>query len=410
MLNIIWSAFFLLGFIATLFQAIADGNPQVWTEVINQLFAAAGNAFNLALNLTGMLCLWLGFLKIAEKSGITELLAKALRPLFRVIMPDVPAQSPAIGSIVMNMAANMLGLDNAATPMGLKAMEQLQQENPHKNTASNAQIMFIVINSAAITVLPISILMYRSLQGSTNPGAVFLPILIATSASTLAGFLAVAFVQKLHIFNRTMLFFLLGLLGLTAGICALFWQADAATRLKYSECGGNAVIFTFIAVFLCCGIVKKINLYETFISGAKEGFNIAVQIIPYLVAMLAAIAVLRYSGILDAVVWCLSQLFSLLGFNTDFVPALPTALMKPLSGNGARAMMLETMQNYGADSFPAFVASVVQGSTDTTLYITALYFGAVKIAKTRHALPCALFADLIGIITAISISYLFFEG
>ncbi len=410
MLNILWTAFFIISFLAALVQCAFMGNTAIFSEIANQLFAAARNAFELAINLTGMLCLWLGLLKIAEKSGLTELLAKALRPLFKVIMPQIPENSPAIGSIVMNMAANILGLDNAATPMGLKAMEQLQAHNTKKNEASNAEIMFIVINASAITVLPISILMYRHLQGSANPSAVFVPILLATSCSTLAGFLAVSFVQKLKIFNRMVLAYLLGLIGLVGGLCALFWHLSPEARLQYSETFGNALILFFIFLFLLAGLVKKLNLYETFIEGAKEGFQIAVQIIPYLVAMLTAIAVLRYSGVLDGVVWCFGKFFGWLGVDTGFIPALPTALMKPLSGNGARAMMLETMQNYGADSFPAFVSSVMQGSTETTLYVIALYFGAVKIAKTRHAVPCALFADFVGITAAILFSYMFYEG
>lgn len=410
MLNILWTAFFLVSFAAAVIQCVCFGNTAIFSEIANQLFATATSAFQLALNLTGMLCLWLGLLKIAEKSGLTELLAKALRPLFKVIMPQVPENSPAIGSIVMNMAANILGLDNAATPMGLKAMEQLQADNKKKDTASNAEIMFIVINASAITVLPISILMYRHLQGSANPSAVFVPILLATSCSTLAGFLAVSLVQKLKIFNRTVLAYLLGLIGLVGGLCALFYHLSPEARLQYSETFGNALILFFIFLFLLVGSIKKLNLYETFIEGAKEGFQIAVQIIPYLVAMLTAIAVLRYSGVLDGVVWCFGKFFAWLGVDTGFIPALPTALMKPLSGNGARAMMLEAMQTYGADSFPAFVSSVMQGSTETTLYVIALYFGAVKIAKTRHALPCALFADFVGIVAAIVFSYMFFEG
>jgi spore maturation protein SpmA len=410
MLNIIWSAFFIVGFGAALFQSLWLGNSEIWTVMTNQLFNAATNAFQLALNLTGMLCLWLGLLKIAEQSGLTNLLAKALRPLFRIIMPEIPEKSPAFGSIVMNMAANILGLDNAATPMGLKAMEQLQEHNKQKDTASNAQIMFIVINASAITVLPISILMYRHLQGATNPCAVFIPILLATSCSTLAGFLAVAFTQKLHIFNRVVLSYLLGLIAIVGGICFYFYNLDTATRLTLSETVGNALIMGFIVLFLLAGACKRLNLYETFINGAKEGFNIAVQIIPYLVAMMVAIAVLRYSGVLDGTVWCLGKLFALFNLDTDFLPALPTALMKPLSGNGARGMMIETMQTYGADSFPAFVASTIQGSTETTFYVIALYFGAVKIAKTRSALPCALFADFVGIVAAILLAYMFYEG
>ena len=408
MLNLLWTCFFVLGFIAALVQSLFLGNPEIWTEMTNQLFSAATGAFQLALNLTGMLCLWLGLLKIAEKSGLTELLAKALRPLFKIIMPEVPTDSPAIGSMVMNMAANILGLDNAATPMGLKAMEQLQEINKHKTEASNAQIMFIVINASAITVLPISILMYRHLQGATNPAAVFIPILLATTCSSIAGFLAVAFKQKLHIFSKTVLFYLLAVIGLVGLICTYFYFLPSEAKIKYSEICGNALILSFITFFLLFGAYKKLNLYETFISGAKEGFQIAVQIIPYLVAMLAAIAVLRYSGVLDGLVWLVGKGIAALGINTDFVPALPTALMKPLSGNGARAMMIETMQTYGADSFPAFVASTIQGSTETTFYVIALYFGAVKISKTRHALPCALFADFVGITASIILAYIFY--
>ncbi|MBQ8672349.1 MAG: spore maturation protein [Alphaproteobacteria bacterium] len=410
MLNIIWSAFFIVSFIAAVVQSVFMGNATIWTEITDQLFSAATNAFQLALNLTGMLCLWLGMLKIAEKSGLTEVIAKALRPFFKLIMPQVPENSPAIGSIVMNIAANVLGLDNAATPMGLKAMEQLQASNPKKDEASDAQIMFIVLNSSALTVLPISILMYRHLQGATNAGAVFIPILLATSCSTLAGFLAVSFTQKLRIFNLTVLSYFLLFLAVIGGIAGYFYILDAESRLKYSENCGNVLIMAAITLFLLYGACKKLNLYETFIEGAKEGFQIAVQIIPYLVAMLAAIAVLRYSGVLDGIVWIFAQIFEIIGINTDFIPALPTALMKPLSGNGARAMMLETMQTYGADSFPAFVASTIQGSTETTFYVIALYFGAIKISKTRSALPCALFADLVGIIAAICFSYLFYEG
>lgn len=409
MLNIIWTMFFICGFLAAIVQSVFLHNSAIWTDMVSQLFNAATNAFQLSINLTGMLCLWLGLLKIAEKSGITELLARALRPVFKVIMPEVPADSPAIGSIIMNMAANILGLDNAATPMGLKAMEQLQEINKNKEEASNAQIMFIVINASAITILPISIIMYRNLQGSLNPCAVFLPILLATSCSTIAGFLAVAWRQKINICNRTIVSFLAALVLVIGLICVYFSSLPIDLRVTYSETIGNAVIMGIICIFLLGGAIKKINLYETFISGAKEGFTIAVQIIPYLVAMLSAIAVIRYSKLLDGIVWIFAKLFSLIGINSDFVPALSTALMKPLSGNGARAMMIETMQTYGADSFPAFVASTMQGSTETTFYVIALYFGAVKISKTRHALPCALFADFVGIVAAILLSYLFYE-
>lgn len=408
MLNILWTSFFIISFFAAFIQACFLGNFQIWTELTNHLFSSATNAFQLALNLTGMLCLWLGFLKIAEKSGLTEIFAKALRPLFKIIMPDLPSNSPAVGSMVMNIAANMLGLDNAATPMGLKAMEQLQEANPHKDTASKSQIMFIVLNASSLTLLPISILMYRHLQGSTNAGAVFIPILLATLCSTIAGFLAVALTQKLDIFNRKMFVFLLGILTFVCLIAYGFYQLNPAVRLAYSETFGNLLILSFITFFLLFGAWKKINLYETFITGAKEGFQIAVQIIPYLVAMLVAIALMRYSGVLDAVVWLFKNMFSYMGVNTEFIAALPTALMKPLSGNGARALMIEAMQNYGADSFPAFVSSVIQGSTETTFYVIALYFGSVKIAKTGAALPCALFADFIGVTASIILSYIFY--
>ena len=407
-MNIIWVSFFILSFIAACMQSFILENFDIWNQIVNELFAAATNAFQLSLNLTGMLCLWLGLLKIAEKSGLTAILAKALRPLFKIIMPEIPDDSSALGSIVMNMAANILGLDNAATPMGLKAMEQLQEINNNKSKASNAQIMFIVINASAITVLPISILMYRHLQGSANPAAVFIPILLATSCSTIAGFFAVAFVQKINIFNKTLCYYVFAFIAIIAGIAGYFYTLDENTRLTFSEMAGNALILGFITLFLLCGIYKKINVYETFIEGAKDGFTIAVQIIPYLVAMLTAIAAIRYSGVLNWIVTGFTKIFTLVGLNTDFIPALPTALMKPLSGNGARAMMIETMQTYGADSFPAFVSSVVQGSTETTLYVIALYFGAIKISQTRHALPCALFADFVGIVAAIGLSYIFY--
>lgn len=408
MLNILWTSFFVVSFIAAAVQSFFMDNLQIWTELVNHLFKSATNAFQLALNLTGMLCLWLGLLKIAEKSGLTEILARMMRPLFKMIMPELPQNSPAIGSMVMNMAANMLGLDNAATPMGLKAMEQLQEANDNKERASKAQIMFIVLNASSLTILPISILMYRHLQGASNAGAVFVPILLATLCSTLAGFLAVAFTQKLPVFNRKMLMYLIILMSIIGAIAYGFYLLEPEYRLVFSETCGNALILSFITFFLLFGAYKKLNLYETFILGAKEGFQIAVQIIPYLVAMLSAIAVMRYSGVLDALMWCFEKFFSLLGCNTDFVGALPTALMKPLSGNGARALMIETMQNYGADSFQAFASAVIQGSTETTFYVTALYFGAVKIAKTGAALPCALFADFVGVVAAILISYIFY--
>ena len=408
MLNIIWACFFIISFIAAAYQAFFLGNAQIWTLIINALFDAAKNAFTLSINLTGILCLWLGLLKIAELSGLTDLLAKALTPLFRKIMPEIPENHPALGSIVMNMAANMLGLDNAATPMGLKAMEQMQELNPKKDTASNAQIMFMVINASSVTIIPINILMYRSQLGATNPCAVFIPILLATSVSTLVGFLAVAYTQKISVFNKTVLAYLGGFFIFIGGLAWYFTALDDNLRLKYSESIGNFILFATVFLFIIAGMIKKLNVYETFIAGAKEGFDIAVKIIPYLVAMLTAIAVLRASGVMDMFVGLIEHLVSALNGDTSFVPALPTAFMKPLSGSGARAMMIETLQTFGPDSFEGFTASVIQGSTETTFYVLAVYFGAVKIVNTRSALPCALLADLAGITAAIFLSYLFF--
>ncbi len=408
MLNWIWCGFFIAAFLAAIAQSLFLDNSEIWSELIGSTFSSAKTAFQICLNLTGMLCLWLGLLKIAEKSGITNLLAAFLKPLFQKIMPDVPANHPALGSIVMNIAANVLGLDNAATPMGLKAMEQLQTLNPHKDQASPAQILFMVINASAVTLIPITILMYRSELGSLNPSAVFVPILLATSVSSLVGFLAVAWVQKLPIFNRVVLSYLGGFLALIGVLAWYFLSLSPEDRLTASAQGGNFILFLIIIVFIAAGLVKKLNVYEEFILGAKEGFDIAIRIIPYLVAMLVAIAVFRTSGCLDYIVQAFAWLFSSLGLNTDFVAALPTAVMKPLSGSGARAMMIETMQTYGADSFPAFVSCVIQGSTETTFYVLAVYFGVVKITKVGAALPCALLADLAGIVAAISLSYVFY--
>lgn len=408
MLNVLWASFFLIPFVYVAWQSIFAGQTQLWNETTAAVFSSAENAFNIAIGLTGMLCLWLGLLKIAEKAGLTALLAKALRPLFAKIMPEVPADSPAMGSIIMNMAANMLGLDNAATPFGLKAMEQLQTLNRSKSAASKAQVLFMVINASAVTLIPVSILMYRARFGSVSPAAVFLPILLATSVSTLVGFLSVALVQRLNIFNRVVAAYLSGGILLIGGLAWYFQSLSAEERLPAAEGLGNCVLFGTIALFIACGLVKRLNVYETFVKGAKEGFDVAVRIIPYLVAMLVAVAVLRASGVLDLIVGGLESVFAVLNVDTGFVPALPTAILKPLSGNAARSMMLETFQNYGVDSFPSFVASVVQGSTETTFYVLALYFGVVKITKVGAALPCALLADVAGIVAAIWLGYLFY--
>ncbi len=407
MLNIIWAGFFIFAVISAIFQYVS-GNHEVWTLMISSLFENAENGFKIALNLTGILCFWLGLMKIAEMSGLANLLAKILRPLFNKIMPDIPANSHAFGSITMNIAANILGLDNAATPMGLKAMEQLQEINPKKDQASNAQILFMVINSSAVTLIPITILMYRFQFGATNPTAVFIPILIATSVSTLVGFLITAFWQKINIFNKVVGAYLLVGCLLIVGLTIGFLSFDIQTRTNFSYMISNIILFSLIMLFICWGLLKKLNVYELFIEGAKDGFKIAVQIIPYLVAMLVAIGIFRASGALDYICSAVASLFENLGFDTEFVPALPTALMKPLSGSGARAMMLDSFMTYGVDSFVAFTTSVIQGSTETTFYVLAVYFGAVKISKTGAALPIALLADFAGIVTAIVMAYLFY--
>ncbi len=410
MLNYIWAFFFVATYVGALFQSFALGNMDIWNNLAEETFSSAKSAFLIALNLTGILCFWLGMMKIAEKSGITGYLARGLYPLFNKIMPGISKNSPALGSIVMNIAANILGLDNAATPMGIKAMEQLQADNRHKTAASNAQILFMVINSSSVTLIPMTILMYRSELGSSNPGAVFLPILFATSISTLVGFLSVAIVQKINLFNRVILTYGVIFISIILFMAVGFAFLGSEVRNSVASDLGNFILISIIAAFVLCGLFRKVNVYDEFVSGAKEGFNLAISIIPYLVAMLVGISLFRVSGILDLFILGIEKIILFFNINADFVPALPTALLKPLSGSGARAMMIETMQTYGADSFPAFVASVVQGSTETTFYVLAVYFGAVKISNTRHALPCALLADAAGIISAILLSYWFYVG
>ena len=407
MLNFIFCAFFLVAFLNALLLLLS-GQTDIFGKIMQALFEAASNGFTISIGLTGMLCLWLGLLKIGQEAGLTNTLAKALNPLFRRIMPEVPSNHPALGSIVMNMAANILGLDNAATPMGLKAMDELQTLNKHKNTASNAQILFMVINASAVTLIPINILMYRFQLGCSNPAAVFVPILLATSVSTLVGFLSVAFVQKLPVFNKVVLAYLLGFAALIFGTAYGFMHLTPDLRLTYSNLFANLIMFSFIICFISAGLIKHLNVYEVFITGAKEGFDVAVKIIPYLVSMLCAIAVFRASCVMDLFVEGFAWLFSKIGLNTDFTAALPTAFLKPLSGSGARAMMIETLTHYGPNSFEGFVSSVMQGSTETTFYVLAVYFGSVKIAKTGAALPCALLADFAGLTAAVIFSYMFY--
>lgn len=409
MLTHLWFAFFAVSFISACYQWLFNGQAEIFSLLIQSTFNMASLSVEIAIGLIGVLALWLGFFKIAEQAGMIQLLSRALEPLFLKLMPDVPKNHPSHGSITMNVAANILGLDNAATPMGLKAMQDLQSLNPDKATASDAQILFLVLNTSSLTLLPVTIFMYRAQQGSADPTAVFLPILMATGASTLTGLLAVAYVQKINLLNKTIAAYFSAFAVLLAIIASFLVSLPAEKMSVTSSLLGNLILFSVIMLFLVSGWVKKIDVYDAFIEGAKQGFDIAIKLIPYLLAMLVAIGLLRSSGVLDNLIALFQYLFSSLGFNTDFIQALPTAFMKPLSGSGARAMMLETMSTYGVDSFAATVSAILQGSTETTFYVLAVYFGSVGIKRVRHALACALLADLAGVTTAIFAGYLFFH-
>jgi spore maturation protein SpmA len=385
------------------------GHPEVLAATIEASFKTAKSAVEIAIGLVGLLCFWLGLFQIAEKSGLTDKLAWVLTPLFRRLMPEVPAGHPAIGSVTLNMAANMLGLDNAATPMGLKAMKDLQSLNTKPDTATNAQILFLVINTSSVTLIPVSIFMYRAQFHAPNPASVFLPILLATCASTFSGILMVAWIQKLKLWDRVVLAYGAGFAVVMAGLISLIVGLPAEALGERSALIGNLALFGIIALFLLAGWRKNVALYDEFITGAKQGFDLAVGLIPFLVAMLVAVSMLRASGVLTVFLDVIAKGISLLGLNTDFVPALTTALIKPFSGSGARAMMIETMQTYGVDSFPALVAATIQGSSETTFYVLAVYFGSVGIRRERHALACGLFADFVGVIAAVLASYWFFH-
>lgn len=408
MLNTLWLSFFFLAFVAALFQWLSGGNPEVFSELIAASFEMANLAVEIALGLIGVMALWLGLFRIAEHGGLIALISRAMAPLFKRLMPEVPANHPALGSVTMNLAANFLGLDNAATPMGLKAMNDLQTLNPDPDTATNAQILFLVLNTSSVTLLPVTIFLYRAQQGSLEPAAVFLPILMATSASTLVGLMSVAWVQKLQLRDPVLFAWFAGFALFLAG--ALSWIVSQPADLLAARSAfiGNLLLFSIIVLFLVSGVQRKLDCYSLFVEGAKEGFTVAIKIIPFLLAMLVGIGVFRASGCLDILLNGVRGLVSLLGLNTDFVEALPTAFMKPLSGSGARAMMLETMNTYGVDSFPGRVAATLQGSTETTFYVLAVYFGSVGIRKTRHAIACGLAADFAGIVTAIVACYWFF--
>lgn len=407
-LNYIWVAFFIIAFVIAVVKLVFMGDYNVFPAMMDSTFASSKTAFEISLGLTGVLSLWLGIMKIGEKGGIIDVFARLLSPIFTKLFPDIPKGHPVTGSIFMNISANMLGLDNAATPLGLKAMEQLQELNTKKDTASNPMIMFLVLNTSGLTLIPISILVYRAQMGAAQPTDVFVPILLATFFSTLAGIVVTSLYQRINLVNKTML---LTLGGLSLAVAAIIWgfsQMDKDLMNLVSTSVANIMLMTIIIGFIVAGLRKKVNVYDAFIEGAKEGFQTAVRIIPYLIAILVGIGVFRASGAMDMIVDGVRWTVETCGANSDFVGALPTALMKPLSGSGARGMMVDAMTTYGADSFIGRLSCIFQGSTDTTFYILAVYFGSVGIRYTRHAVTCGLLADLAGIIAAIFICYLFF--
>ena len=405
-LNYIWLGFFFVAFIVAVIETVTGGNLSIWTDIMNSSFASAKTAFEISLGLTGVLSLWLGLMKIGERGGVISIFARLTSPFFSRLFPDIPKNSPVFGSIFMNFSANMLGLDNAATPLGLKAMQEI---NTDKETASNPMIMFLVLNTTGLTLVPISVMVYRAQMGAANPSDIFLPILIATYVSTLTGLIITCIKQRINLFDRVIISVLVSMTAIIGGILYFFSGLPQEKISLYSTVTANSLLFCIIIGFLVAGVRSRINVYDAFIDGAKEGFKTAVTIIPYLVAMLVAIAVFRASGAMDFLISGISRIVEACGADTDFVGALPTALMKPLSGSGARGMMVDVMATYGPDSFVARVASTIQGATDTTLYIIAVYFGSVGIKKTRYAAGYGLLADLAGIIAAIFVAYIFFK-
>lgn len=407
-LNYIWIAFFVVAFVIALFRLVVMGDTEVFPEIMNSTFASSKTAFEISLGLTGVLSLWLGIMKIGERGGVVNALARVLSPVFTRLFPDIPKGHPVTGSIFMNIAANMLGLDNAATPLGLKAMEQMQTLNTRKDTATNPMIMFLVLNTSGLTIIPVSIMVYRAQMGAAQPTDIFIPILLATFFSTLTGIIVTSLYQRINLLNRVMLLTLGGLCVAVAAVMWGFGRLDKEQMNIVSTSVANILLFTIIITFILAGVRKKVNVYDAFIEGAKDGFSTAVRIIPYLVAILVGIGVFRASGAMDMLIGGIKWVVEACGGNTDFVGALPTALMKPLSGSGARGMMVDAMTTYGADSFVARLSCIFQGSTDTTFYILAVYFGSVGVRYTRHAVACGLLADLAGVIAAIAICYMFF--
>lgn len=408
-LNYLWIFFFLIAFAVALVKLIFFGDYQVFTEMLNATFDMAKTGFEISLGLTGVLTLWMGIMKIGENGGIVKVMSRVIGPFFQKIFPELGKDHPAYGAITMNIAANMLNLDNAATPMGLKAMKEMQESNPNKDTASNAQIMFMVLNTSGLTVIPISIMVYRAQLGAVNPTDVFIPLLIATFFSTLAGLISVSIYQRINLFNKVVMSWLIGLTAFIVGVIWYFSTLNQAQIETISGLASSLIIFGVIIGFILLAMRKRVNVYESFIEGAKDGFGIAIKIIPYLIAILVAIGVFRASGTLDYLVNGIGKLVGMFGLNTDFVDALPTAFMKPLSGSGARGMMIDAMNTHGADSFVGRLSSIFQGSTDTTFYVLAVYFGSVGIKRTRYALGCSLIADFAGILASIFVAYLFFH-
>jgi spore maturation protein SpmA len=407
-LNYIWIAFFLIGFLFALGQLIFTGNTQIFNDLVNAVFTNAKTGFEISLGLTGALALWMGLLKVGERGGIINILGKIMGPFFQKMFPELPKGHPAYGSITLNIAANMLGLDNAATPMGLKAMGEMQEVNPKKDTASNAQIMFMVINAAGLTIIPVSIIVYRTQLGAANPADIFIPILISTFCASLTGMISVALIQKINLLDKVIMAYLGGLTAIITGIIIYFSSLPKEKITDISTLAANFILISIIITFIVLALVKKVNVYDAFIEGAKEGFNIAIKIIPFLIAILVAIGIFRASGAMDFLISGLERFFAWIGVDTQFTKALPVAFMKPLSGSGARGLMVDAMTTYGADSFIGRLACTMQGTTDTTFYIVAVYFGSVGIKNTRYAVGCGLLADLAGFTAAILIAYLFF--
>jgi len=407
-LNYIWIAFFLVGFIFAVAQLIFNGNTDIFNRIIESTFSSAKTGFEISLGLTGVLTLWMGLMKVGEKGGVVNHLSKVIGPLFNRLFPSLPKDSPAHGSIMLNVAANMLGLDNAATPLGLKAMKEMQESNPEKERASDAQIMFLVLNASGLTIIPVSIMVYRAQLGAANPADVFIPILIATFVATLAGLISVAVAQKINLLNRVVLAYIGGLTAVIAGMVWYFSTIPQEQITLISTFAANFILFSIIISFIVLAMIRKVNVYDAFIEGAKEGFGTAIKIIPFLIAILVAVGIFRASGAMDMIVSGISSFFGWMGFDTRFTEALPTAFMKPLSGSGSRGLMVDAMTTYGADSFVGRLACTFQGSTDTTFYILAVYFGSVGIKNTRYAVVCGLIADIAGVLASIFVAYLFF--